>query len=97
MIYTPTVTQLTEQELQTMAGEFLNRGTGTVWKVYVKDAALMVEVPHFNFQLAPISANRFKPVNSQVKIEIELETTDQKGFMHVYAQGNERATFELLP
>lgn len=89
-------TQLTEQELQTMTGEFLNRGTGTVWKVYVKDAALMVEVPHFNFQLAPLSATRFKPVNSQVKMEVEFQPVAQGCFMHVYVQGSERATFEAI-
>lgn len=96
MSFTQNDTRLTEQELQTMTGEFLNRVTGNVWKVYVKDAALMVEVPHFNFQLTPLSATRFKPVNSQVKMEVEFQTVAQGCFMYVYAQGSERATFEAI-
>lgn len=87
---------LTEQKLQTMTGEFINRATGTIWKVYIKDAGLMLEVPHFSFLIIPVVGNRFKPANSQVKMEIEFETTDQNCFMHVYAHGNERATFEAL-
>lgn len=96
MNYTRNDTHLTDQELQTMTGEFLNRDTGNVWKVYVKDADLMVEVPHFNFQLTPLSATRFKPANSQVKMEVEFQTVDQGCFMYVYVQGSERAIFEAI-
>ena len=96
MTYAHDAPQLTEQKLQSMAGEFLNRATGAIWKVYVQDAALMVEVPHFNFQLTPLSANRFKPVNSQVKIEVEFQPVAQSCFMYVYVQGSKRATFAAI-
>lgn len=96
MNYTTANTQITVKELQDLAGIYINRATGMVWEVHVKDDDLVVEVPHFTFQLTRLFANRFKPSNSQIKIEIEFETVDQNCFMHVHAKGSEKAIFELL-
>lgn len=49
MTLTPYSTRLTEAELKAITGFLVNRVTGTVWNLYVKDAALVVEVPPLQF------------------------------------------------
>lgn len=88
---------LAEEELQAKAGLFVNRITGMVWNIHVKDAAIVVQVPpHFTFQLNPLSGTKFIPIDSQVKLEVEFETVGQKCLMYVYTKNHDRATFEQL-
>ncbi|MBA3924473.1 MAG: hypothetical protein H0X31_23330 [Nostocaceae cyanobacterium] len=90
--------ELTDQELETKTGVFLNPKTGNTWELYIQDRELMVEVPNFNFQISPLSATKFKPVNTLVNLEFEFEQPIQQRRLrlHVYAKGIKRATFFLF-
>lgn len=79
-------------------GVFLNPLTGAVWELVVIEAKLMVDVPHFSFQLAPNSPTRFIPVNCLVYLEFEFEHPHPHNSwqMHIYAKGSKRATFQAI-
>lgn len=92
----PSFIELPEQEIESKSGIFLNPKTGYVWELSIKDGKLMVDVPNFSFQIAPLSSTKFRPVNTQINLEFEFEKQDQNAplLMHVYAKGIQRATFE---
>lgn len=92
------VIELFNQELEAKTGVFLNPKTGNVWSLYMEDEQLMVEVPNYSFQISPLSATKFRPVNTLVNLEMEFENlTQHNSFcMHVYAKGIKRATFFLF-
>jgi type II secretory pathway component PulC len=88
--------KLPEQEIEGKTGVFLNPKTGHVWELSIKDGKLIVDVPNYSFQIAPLSNTKFTPLNSQVNIEFEFEKQGQNAplLMHLYAKGIQRATFE---
>ncbi len=90
--------KLSEQEIQAKTGIFSNPKTGSIWELYINDGKLLVEVPHFNFQIAPSSRTKFKPVNSLINLEFEFDNNSYRNplLMHIYAKGIRRATFEAL-
>lgn len=94
----PRLMELFAREVAANPSLFLNPVTGTTWEVGIKDGRLLVNVPNFSFQIFPSSTTRYRPVNTQVNLEIEFEGQGQKGprFMHVYAFGIRRATFSQL-
>lgn len=87
--------ELSEQEIESKTGTFLNPKTGYIWELSIKDGRLMVDVPNYSFEIAPLSNTKFRPVNPQINIEFEFEQ-DQNAplLMRVYAKGMQRATFE---
>jgi hypothetical protein len=92
------VIELVNQEVEVKTGVFLNPKTGNVWELYMRDGELMVEVPNYSFQISPLSATKFRPVNTLVNLEMEFEKPSQQRplRMHVYAKGIKRATFFLF-
>lgn len=90
--------ELIDQELETKTGVFLNPKTGNAWELYIKNGELIVEVPNFSFQIYPSSKTRFRPVNPLIKLEIEFEKLSQHRplYMHIYAKGIRRATFNFI-
>jgi len=90
--------ELIDQELEAKTGIFLNPKTGSAWKLYIQDGKLMVEVPNFSFQISRSSKTRFRPVNTLINLEIELEKQNQHRAlcMRVYTKGIKRATFFLF-
>ncbi len=77
-------------------GIFHNPVTGTDWQLSIKEDKFMVDVPNFNFQLSPISENKFIPVSSEIALEFEFERADSSDhwIMNIYAKGIKRATFK---
>ena len=92
------VIELFNQELEAKTGIFLNPKTGNAWKLYMEEGELIVEVPNYSFQISPLSATKFRPVNTLVNLELEFEKPSQQGSlcMHLYAKGIKRATFFLF-
>jgi hypothetical protein len=90
--------ELPEQEVQAKTGVFQNPATGALWKLFIREGKLLVEVPNFSFQISPLSHRRFRPVNTQVNLEFEFEEPCQNKplLLHIYAKGINRATFEAL-
>ena len=90
--------ELLAQEVEAKPAVFLNPKTGNVWSLYMQDSKLMIEVPNFNFQISPLSATKFRPVNTLVNLEFEFEQPIQQRRLrlHVYAKGIKRATFFLF-
>ena len=74
---------------------FLNPQTGAVWKLSVQNRKLIVDVPHFSFEILPVSNTRFIPINTQIGVELEFEKPPVRNhlLLHVYAKGIKRATF----
>lgn len=89
--------ELPEPELQGKTGIFVNPETESIWELSVQHGKLVVDVPNWRFQIAPLSATKFRPVNSLVNLEIEFEEKDQSNalLMHLYAKSVQKATFEL--
>jgi hypothetical protein len=85
-------------EIEDKTGTFLNPRTGGIWELYVENRRITVKVPNFSFQLSPLSPTIFRPANPAVNLEFEFERPDPNHpwFMHVYAKGIKRATFETL-
>jgi hypothetical protein len=92
------VIELVNQELEDKTGVFLNPKTGNVWQLYMQNGELIVEVPNYSFQISPLSATKFRPVNTLVNLDLEFEKPSQQRSvrMHVYAKGIKRATFFLF-
>lgn len=90
--------ELLDQKLESKPSVFLNPKTGNVWSLYMQDDKLMVEVPNFTFQIYPLSATKFRPVNTLVNLELEFEQPIQhrRLRLHVYAKEIKRATFFLF-
>ena len=90
--------ELPYQEIAAKTGVFRNPVTGTVWRVFIKDGKLMVDVPNFCFEISPLSTTKFRSVNTLAQLEMEFEHSGQNRplLMHLYAQGTQRATFEAL-
>ena len=90
--------ELGDFEVSHQAGVFINSVNKTFWELSVKDGQLIVDAPHFSFQIFPLSSTRFKTVNSSINLEIEFEKHDQNKplLMHLYAKGIKRATFESV-
>lgn len=95
--------KLSEQEVKAKIGTFFNPKTGCVWELYLEDGKLLVEVPHFIFQLAPLSRIKFRPVNARINLEFEFENEHYRNpllgnplLMHIYAKGIRRATFQAV-
>lgn len=87
--------ELPAQDFEAKTGVFLNLTTGALWELFIRDGKLTVGVPNFTFEISPISKTRFRPVATQVNLEIEFEKDHQNDslLMHVYAKGVRRATF----
>ncbi|MES1024362.1 hypothetical protein ABN584_15845 [Gloeocapsa sp. BRSZ] len=77
---------------------FLNRATETAWQLYLDEGKLMIDVPNHSFQIFPNNLTRFRPVNSLIELEFEFEqsASNYPCFMHIYAKGIKRATFEAV-
>lgn len=90
--------ELPEKEVEAKTGVFHNPATGAMWKLSRQNEKLMVDVPNFSFQIAPLSETKFLPVHALMKIEIEFEKQghNQPLLMHLYAKGMKRATFETI-
>jgi len=87
---------LQDWKVSEKTGTFRNCITGTDWQLSIRKDKFMVDVPNFNFQLSPISANKFIPVNSEIALEFEFERSllSDRWIMNIYAKGIKRATFE---
>ena len=98
MSSSPKFIKLSDQEVKAKTGVFLNRVTGSVWQLFLEDDKLMVMVPNLRFQISPLSQNIFIPANPLINIEFEFEKFQPNNplFMHLYAKGIKRATFEAL-
>lgn len=96
MSSSPKFIELPEIEVSALTGIYLNPATGAVWELFIQDGKLMVDVPNFSFQISPLSKTKFRPVNTQVNLEIEFEKHYQNNslLMHLYAKGIKRANFE---
>ena len=98
MITTSGFIKLPEQEVEAKTGLFRNPATGAVWKLSRQNEQLIIDVPNFSFQIAPLSETKFLPVPASIKLEIEFEKqgNNQPLLMHLYAKGIKRATFQIL-
>ena len=98
MSSSPKFIKLSEQEVKAKTGVFLNRVTGSIWQLFLEDEKIMVMVPNLRFQICPLSPNIFIPVNTSINLEFEFEKSQPNNplFMHLYAKGIKRATFEAL-
>ena len=87
---------LQDWKVSDKTGIFHNSVTGTDWQLSIRDDKFMVDVPNFNFQLSPISENKFIPVSSEIALEFEFEQSESsdRWIMNIYAKGIKRATFE---
>lgn len=76
----------------------INRKTGAIWSLTFKQKHLTIDVPNFSFQIYSCSPTQFKPIDPEMKIEIEFDEDyqNQKLLMYLYAKGMKRATFEAL-
>ena len=94
----PNLVEFPDFAVSVPTGVFLNPLTGAVWKLVVNEAKLMVDVPHFSFQLTPNSPTRFRPVNCLINLEFEFENPHPHNYwqMHIYAKGIKRATFQAI-
>ena len=75
---------------------FFNPQTGAVWKLYVQNRKLIVDVPNFSFEILPVNNTRFIPINIQIGVELEFEKPPVRNhlLLHVYAKSIRRAIFE---
>ena len=92
------VIELVNQGIEAKTGVFLNPKTGNLWQLHIEEGELIVEVPNYSFQISPLSATKFRPVNTLVNLELEFEKPSQQRSLclHVYAKGIKRATFFLF-
>ncbi|MDV2992332.1 MAG: hypothetical protein N4J56_001986 [Chroococcidiopsis sp. SAG 2025] len=76
----------------------INRKTGAIWVLTFKQKYLKIDVPNFSFQIYSCSPTQFKPIDPEMKIDIEFDEDyqSQNLLMHLYAKGIRRATFEAL-
>jgi hypothetical protein len=94
----PSFVELPEQELKDKVGAYRNPATGQIWRLHVAEGKLWVNVVGTNplgFQLSPLSATRFRAVNSPVNAEIEFQRQGSAGplAMQVTPAGQKPATF----
>lgn len=92
------LTKLPTNKILPKTGTFINSATGAVWKLLVRDGELTIDMPNFSFQISPVSGTRFKPVNTQINLELEFEKALSTNplLLHIYAKGIKRATFEAI-
>lgn len=76
----------------------INRKTGAIWSLALKQKRLTIDVPNFSFQIYSCSPSKFRPIDPEMKIDIEFDEDyqNQNLLMHLYAKGLKRATFEAL-
>ncbi|MGL4620131.1 hypothetical protein [Chroococcidiopsis sp.] len=76
----------------------INRKTGAIWSLALKQKQLTINVPNFNFQIHSFTPTKFKPIDPEMRIEIEfdLDYQNQNLLMHLYAKDTKRATFEAV-
>lgn len=76
----------------------INRTTDALWKLAFRQEKLVIDVPNYSFQINSFTPTKFKPANSEIKLEIEFEKDyhSQNLLMHLYAKGIKRASFEAL-
>lgn len=85
-------------EFEDKTGFWRNPATNAVWELSVEDGKLIVKVPNFSFQIFPLSPTEFRPVNTDVNLDIHFERLDRNEtfLMHLLAKGIRRATFEAI-
>ncbi|MBD2307527.1 hypothetical protein H6G17_18810 [Chroococcidiopsis sp. FACHB-1243] len=76
----------------------INRKTGAIWLLTFKQKHLTISVPNFSFPIYSCSPTQFKPIDPEMKIDIEFDEDyqNQNLLMHLYTKGLKRATFEAL-
>lgn len=76
----------------------INRKTSTIWSLAFKQNRLTINVPNFDFPIYSFTPTKFRPIDPDMKIEIEFDEDwqNQNLFMHLYAKGMKRATFEAV-
>jgi hypothetical protein len=76
----------------------INRATDAIWQMAFRQEKLAIDVPNYSFQINSFTPTKFKPVNPEIKLEIEFEKDyhSQNLLMHLYAKGIKRASFEAI-
>ena len=95
---TSSMIELLKPEIITRAMLLFNPATGGIWELSVQNGKIVIDVPHFSFQIASNSTSKFRPVNPLINLEFEFEKQQQRQplLMHIYAKGIKRATFKAL-
>ncbi|MBV9388061.1 MAG: hypothetical protein JOZ78_16695 [Chroococcidiopsidaceae cyanobacterium CP_BM_ER_R8_30] len=90
--------KLPDKEVLGATGLYHNPVTKAVWYLSIEDRRLTINVPNFSFQLSPLSAAKFRPVDPSINLEFEFETSNQGQpyLLHIYAKGIKRASFQAL-
>ena len=90
--------ELPGKEVLGATGLYRNPVTKAVWCLSIEDRRLTINVPNFSFQLSPLSATKFRPVDPSINLEFEFATHNQSPpcLLHIYAKGIKRASFQAL-
>lgn len=88
--------ELSEEELKNKVGTYRNLTTGAIWRLLVKNGKLMTDVSGLTFQLAPLSATRFRAVGGPVKADVNFQrqNTNKQVVMSVEVENQQPITLE---
>ncbi len=83
---------LSDERLESLAGNFRNTKTGTIWRISAESGRLKVQVDGYSFQLAPLSDTHFDAVDPAIHADVRFEPSARR--FHAEFENSQAATFE---
>lgn len=90
--------KLPKKKLKEKVGSYIDRRTGAVRRLFLKDGKLILEAFGQKFPLAPVSETKFRALDTQVNMVIKFEKQNEakRSLMHVYQEGKKHVTYESV-
>ncbi len=85
---------VSKARLDSLAGDFRNPKTGTIWRISSEESRLKVDVNGYNFYLAPLSDSRFRVAEGALRAEVRFDAASRS--FHAQFDDGDEATFEAV-
>ncbi len=85
---------ISEARLDSLAGDFRNPKTGTIWRISSEEGRLKVDANGYNFYLAPLSVSRFSVADGAFRAEVRFDAASRS--FHAQFDDGDEATFEAV-
>jgi len=90
--------KLPKIKLKEIVGSYINRETGELRRVFLRDKKLMVEAFSQTSQLAAVSETEFQVLDAPIKVIIKFEkkTKGKPWMMHIFPEGEKPESYEAI-
>jgi len=90
--------KISPKKLKEKVGTYLNRETGDLRRLFLKDGRLVIKISGQNFPLIAVSESEFHVLDSPVKVVLKFEkkSKERPRTVHIYQEEKKPETYEAV-